>query len=253
MGRVPVQVFKNPRVRDEAIIQTGDLRHFGALCKRDSLPVGSRRERRCERHSGRARCRPCRRLGVSSGVYSARGPSPSGATPRRWRRRERRFASTSTCVPARDRLVARRASSRRVSRSPRPPCAPRQESAHLGPEEAKKKIAEGVEAESFIRLHVVQAVGNERGNYEMRVEPQHVDGEHEVPPATPRAGVPGPVRNDERRTIERAKDELHHRVASVPPTPSPRERRRVDDGEDHLRLVPDPCVAANPSPHPATA
>ena len=35
--------------------QTGDLRHFGALCKRDSLPVGSRRERRCERHSGRAR------------------------------------------------------------------------------------------------------------------------------------------------------------------------------------------------------
>ena len=26
-------------------------------------------------------------------------------------------------------------------------------------------------------------------------------------PATPRAGVPGPVRNDERRTIERAKDE----------------------------------------------
>ena len=69
--------------------------------------------------------------------------------------------------------------------TPSPPCAPRQESAHLGPEEAKKKIAEGVEAESFIRLHVVQAVGNERGNYEMRVEPQHVDGEYEVPGDAP--------------------------------------------------------------------
>ena len=42
-------------------------------------------------------------------------------------------------------------------------------------------IKEGVEAESFIRLHVVQAVGNERGNYEMRIEPQHVDGEYEAP------------------------------------------------------------------------
>jgi len=24
-------------------------------------------------------------------------------------------------------------------------------------------------------------VGNERGNYEMRIEPQHVDGEYEAP------------------------------------------------------------------------
>ena len=30
-------------------------------------------------------------------------------------------------------------------------------------------------------MHVVQAVGNERGNYEMRIEPQHVDGEYEAP------------------------------------------------------------------------
>jgi complex III assembly factor LYRM7 len=56
------------------------------------------------------------------------------------------------------------------------------DSAHLGPEEAKKKIEEGVEAESFIRLHVVQAQVNDKGNYEMSVEPQHVDrtmpGEH---------------------------------------------------------------------------
>ena len=49
------------------------------------------------------------------------------------------------------------------------------DSAHLGPEEAKKKIEEGVEAESFIRLHVVQAQVNDKGNYEMSVEPQHVD------------------------------------------------------------------------------
>ena len=44
---------------------------------------------------------------------------------------------------------------------------------------------EGVEAESFIRLHVVQARGNERVNYEMQVEPQHVDGEYEVPGDAP--------------------------------------------------------------------
>mmetsp|Transcript_6557 Transcript_6557/g.26694 ORF Transcript_6557/g.26694 Transcript_6557/m.26694 type:complete len:114 (+) Transcript_6557:302-643(+) len=50
-----------------------------------------------------------------------------------------------------------------------------QESAHLGPEEARKKIEEGVEAESFIRLHVVQAQVNNKGNYEMSIEPQHVD------------------------------------------------------------------------------
>lgn len=68
---------------------------------------------------------------------------------------------------------------------PPPPHPPRQDSAHLSPEDAKKKIEEGVEAESFIRLHVVQAVGNERGNYEMRVEPQHVDGEYEVPGDAP--------------------------------------------------------------------
>lgn len=49
------------------------------------------------------------------------------------------------------------------------------DSAHLGPEEAKKKIEEGVEAESFIRLHVVQAQVNDKGNYEMSVELQHVD------------------------------------------------------------------------------
>ena len=28
-------------------------------------------------------------------------------------------------------------------------------------------------------------MGNERGNYEMRVEPQHVDGEYEVPGGAP--------------------------------------------------------------------
>merc|ERR1712216_515617 len=55
------------------------------------------------------------------------------------------------------------------------------ESKHLGPEDALEKIKEGVEAESFIRLHVVQAVGNERGNYEMLIESQHVDGEYEAP------------------------------------------------------------------------
>mmetsp|Transcript_4066 Transcript_4066/g.14199 ORF Transcript_4066/g.14199 Transcript_4066/m.14199 type:complete len:119 (-) Transcript_4066:126-482(-) len=60
-----------------------------------------------------------------------------------------------------------------------------EESRSLGPEEARKKIQEGVEAESFIRLHVVQARGNERGNYEMQVEPQHVDGEYEVPGDAP--------------------------------------------------------------------
>ena len=70
---------------------------------------------------------------------------------------------------------------RRRSRSPPPPSRLPQESKHLGPEEALEKIKEGVEAESFIRLHVVQAVGNERGNYEMRIEPQHVDGEYEAP------------------------------------------------------------------------
>ena len=52
-------------------------------------------------------------------------------------------------------------------------------------------IKEGVEAESFIRLHVVQAVGNERGNYEMRIEAQHVDGEYEAPGAGGCAGEAG--------------------------------------------------------------
>lgn len=66
-----------------------------------------------------------------------------------------------------------------------------QEAAHLTGDEAKRKIEEGVEAESFIRLHVVQAQGNERGNYEMRVEPQHVDGEYEVPGTGP-GGCSGP-------------------------------------------------------------
>ena len=69
----------------------------------------------------------------------------------------------------------------RSRRSRSPPSRLPQESKHLGPEEALEKIKEGVEAESFIRLHVVQAVGNERGNYEMRIEPQHVDGEYEAP------------------------------------------------------------------------
>ena len=49
------------------------------------------------------------------------------------------------------------------------------ESKHLSPSEASGKIKEGVEAESFIRLHVVQAVGNERGNYEMTVQTHHTD------------------------------------------------------------------------------
>ena len=60
-------------------------------------------------------------------------------------------------------------------------CSPPPPGAHSLYCEAKKAIEEGVEAESFIRLHVVQAAANERGNYEMRVEPQHVDGEYEVP------------------------------------------------------------------------
>ena len=49
----------------------------------------------------------------------------------------------------------------RVAHAP-PPSRLAQESKHLGPTEALEKIKEGVEAESFIRLHVVQAVGNER-------------------------------------------------------------------------------------------
>ena len=71
-----------------------------------------------------------------------------------------------------------------------PPSRLAQESKHLGPTEALEKIKEGVEAESFIRLHVVQAVGNERGNYEMRIEPQHVDGEYEVPGGAPGGCAP---------------------------------------------------------------
>ena len=72
-----------------------------------------------------------------------------------------------------------------------PPSRLPQESKHLGPEDALEKIKEGVEAESFIRLHVVQAVGNERGNYEMRIEAQHVDGEYEAPGAGGCAGEAG--------------------------------------------------------------
>lgn len=138
-------------------------------------------------------------------------------------------------------------------------CKQKQEAAHLQGDEARKKIEEGVEAESFIRLHVVQArgwegkslyltftpcfffptkvyatctvgdgynrvffkvvrrhhptltgrqeiylqkkrerrrarplvPGNERGNYEMTVEPQHIDGEFEVPSGTGAGGCTG--------------------------------------------------------------
>ena len=78
-----------------------------------------------------------------------------------------------------------------VAHAPAPPSRLPQESKHLGPEDALEKIKEGVEAESFIRLHVVQAVGNERGNYEMRIEAQHVDGEYEAPGAGGCAGEAG--------------------------------------------------------------
>ena len=82
--------------------------------------------------------------------------------------------------PSSLRLLTRHAFA--VAHAPRPrPSHPPQESKHLGPEDALAKIKEGVEAESFIRLHIVQAVGNERGNYEMRIESQHVDGEYEAP------------------------------------------------------------------------
>ena len=33
--------------------------------------------------------------------------------------------------------------------------------------------------------------GNERGNYEMTVEPQHIDGEYEVPSGTGAGGCTG--------------------------------------------------------------
>ena len=107
----------------------------------------------------------------------------SRATPPPCPRRGWKFASTSTCVPAiahRRLLSTRHVDRRRLRARPRPSRLP-QESKHLGPEDALEKIKEGVEAESFIRLHVVQAVGNERGNYEMRIESQHVDGEYEAP------------------------------------------------------------------------
>lgn len=63
--------------------------------------------------------------------------------------------------------------------------------AHLVGEDARRKIEEGVEAESFIRLHVVQAKANDAGNFEMRIEPQHVDGEYEVPAGTGAGGCSG--------------------------------------------------------------
>lgn len=86
--------------------------------------------------------------------------------------------------------LTRHVDRRRLRARPRPSRLP-QESKHLGPEDALEKIKEGVEAESFIRLHVVQAVGNERGNYEMRIESQHVDGEYEAPGAGGCAGEAG--------------------------------------------------------------
>lgn len=39
----------------------------------------------------------------------------------------------------------------------------------------KKLLAEGEEAASFIKTFVVQAKLNDRGNYEMKVQPHHAD------------------------------------------------------------------------------
>ena len=183
MGRV--QVFKNPRVRDEAIIRP-------AICDISVLCVSATPSRWGLGASDGANDTPAER---DDGLADVSGSLPE-STPRAGRRLQGRRQGAGGVANG-DSQALRRASPRATVSSPEeprlaesrahpvPPCAPRQESAHLGPEEAKKKIAEGVEAESFIRLHVVQAVGNERGNYEMRVEPQHVDGEYEVPGDAP--------------------------------------------------------------------
>ena len=230
MGRVPVQVFKNPRVRDDPPPPP--------LCV--SAPPGGVSARATVRTTLRPSDDGLADVSGLFRVYSARGPSPSGATPRRWRRRERGCRHFDVRPRARP--------SRRRASSPIPRYRPRTstESATSVPRKPRRRSLKA--SRRRVSSDRTSCGGRrERGNRDARRAPAR--GRRVGVPTTPRR-----VFRDrfEMMSGERsnAKDELHHRVASVP---RPRPRRGLppgDGGEGHLRLVPG---AVRTPPHPATA